>query len=69
MKTFFLVIIVLLFSFSSVLAEDIYDSNGRYQGQIDNNGNMYSGNGRYQGQIDNDGNIYDGNGGYQGSIR
>ena len=57
MKTFFLVIIVLLFSFSSVLAEDMYNGNGRYQGQIDNNGNMYNGNGGYQGQSDNNGNM------------
>ena len=68
MKTFFLVITVLLFSFSSVLAEDTYDGNDEYQGQIDNNGNMYDANDEYQGQIDNNGNMYDANGEYQGSI-
>ena len=56
MKTFFLVITVLLFSFSSVLADDINDGyygnpgqidNGRYPGQYDDNGNMNDDNGRY----------------------
>ena len=63
MKTFFLVITVLLFSFSSVLADDINDGYYGNPGQIDKYsypGQIHTG--RYPGQYDDNGNMNDDSG-------
>lgn len=45
-----------------------YDSQGRYQGRVDDNGRRYDAQGRYQGRVDKNGRYYDAQGRYQGRV-
>lgn len=47
----------------------VYDSSGRYQGRMDENGRMYDRSGRYLGRKSEDGRYYDRSGRYQGQTR
>jgi len=65
-KSIFIILMVL--TVANATAEDLYDSYGNYQGQINNNGSMYGADGSYQGQINNDGSVYGADGSYHGQI-
>ena len=66
--TAFLAALVGLGAVSASYAADTryYDSQGRYQGRMDENGRYYDSQGRYQGRQDASGRWYDSQGRYQG---